>query len=275
MRRTATSVDQGLVDRHAARGAPRRARRRRGIRRRVAVQAERVWGPAANWDAWFASSHSDPFPTWRCPTTRRVSWRGDRRTRSARPAPRAMHHSRGIQHGNGSSRLLVPRRHQAGLPVGEFKPTIAAPGVAVAAPPRRDNKETNSSCCDQKVIDLDGTSMASPHVTGLVALIFQKNKLLTFEQAARTYSTPHASTGFLPRRFRPVMTRAWTFGPTGSGVRARSRPECRAQRDPPASAWAGEAGEAAAGGCPRGLRVRRLHATHSDVATRRLASPVR
>ena len=32
---------------------------------------------------------------------------------------------------------------------------------------------------------MDGTSMAAPHVTGLVALIFEKNRHLTFEQVAR------------------------------------------------------------------------------------------
>ena len=71
----------------------------------------------------------------------------------------------------------------------------------------RDNPTSNSSCCDQKVIDLDGTSMAAPHVAGLVALIFQKNKILTFEQvrahlqhSARIDGIPAAE---VPARHRP------------------------------------------------------------------------
>jgi subtilisin family serine protease len=72
-----------------------------------------------------------------------------------------------------------------GALVHELKPTISAPGASVAAPRSRENSRENpqpSSCCDQLVVDKTGTSMSAPHITGLIALMFQKNRNLTFEQ---------------------------------------------------------------------------------------------
>ncbi|MBD1848276.1 S8 family serine peptidase [Cyanobacteria bacterium FACHB-63] len=69
-----------------------------------------------------------------------------------------------------------------GALVHELKPTVAAPGTGVRAPRSRDDKPEPSSCCDQLVVDKDGTSMSAPHITGLIALMFEKNRNLTFEQ---------------------------------------------------------------------------------------------
>jgi subtilisin family serine protease len=142
-------------------------------------------GAAANWEAWFATSHTESFPTFRLPSEpdrverRRENTIGEPGTSRNTITVAAYEDGSGAL-ANYSSR--GPSTPPVGSPVGELKPTIAAPGVGVAAPRSRNHPKSNSSCCDQLVIDADGTSMATPHVSGLVALMLQKNKTLTFEQ---------------------------------------------------------------------------------------------
>lgn len=143
-------------------------------------------GTAAVWDAWFATSHTDGFPTFKLkgdpdiPVPRRrgntVGQPGT--SRSAITVANYDHHHGTLNDSSSRGPDTVP----AGTPVGELKPTVAAPGTDIEAPRSRDYSDHHSFCCDQKIIGMTGTSMASPHVVGLVALMLQKNGTLTFDQ---------------------------------------------------------------------------------------------
>ena len=75
---------------------------------------------------------------------------------------------------------------------GRHKPDLCAPGVAITAPKsRKRGNSLCSDCCLSFYKDDQGTSQAAPHVTGVVALMFEKNKTLDFV-AVRTALRDHA-----------------------------------------------------------------------------------
>jgi len=61
------------------------------------------------------------------------------------------------------------------------KPDIVAPGVDICAA-QYDSWKDNRTCYDEKHIEISGTSMATPHIAGAVALIKQKNPDWTPEE---------------------------------------------------------------------------------------------
>ena len=68
-------------------------------------------------------------------------------------------------------------------PIPDFpsvtKPDIAAPGVEIcAAATKKLLKEVGRSCLDDKHASISGTSMATPHVAGVAALMIQANRRL-------------------------------------------------------------------------------------------------
>ena len=73
----------------------------------------------------------------------------------------------------------------ADVPAGRrLRPDIAAPGETIMAANSGTARQPPPccACCNYLHVDMSGTSMAAPHVTGVVALMFEKNKTLTFEQ---------------------------------------------------------------------------------------------
>ncbi|CAN5323361.1 hypothetical protein BH11PSE11_BH11PSE11_28820 [soil metagenome] len=82
-----------------------------------------------------------------------------------------------------------------------MKPEIAAPGAMIMAALGQDAKmPTDDSIeADGKHVAYNGTSMATPHVSGAIALMLQKNPMLSPEQVKQTM-------------FQHVQTNAFTTG---------------------------------------------------------------
>ena len=87
----------------------------------------------------------------------------------------------------------------AQLPAGRrMKPDMAAPGESVMA--ANSGVTLNPPCCrccNFRHHDASGCSVAAPHVAGVVALMFEKNKDLTFEQV-RAFLQVSASRESIP-----------------------------------------------------------------------------
>ena len=62
---------------------------------------------------------------------------------------------------------------------GEFKPDLVAPGTGILAPNGAGPYGDCCHCCSQFFVTADGTSQAAPHVTGVVALMLERNPGLT------------------------------------------------------------------------------------------------
>jgi hypothetical protein len=61
---------------------------------------------------------------------------------------------------------------------GAQKPDIAAPGVAITAARANSVAGCCCDCCYDFYVDKNGTSVAAPHVAGVIALMFERNRTL-------------------------------------------------------------------------------------------------
>ena len=70
---------------------------------------------------------------------------------------------------------------------GRLKPDVAAPGDRIASALSQDSQKKESNIVPDGVhVISQGTSMAAPHVTGAVALLFEKNPWLTSDEIKQT-----------------------------------------------------------------------------------------
>jgi subtilisin family serine protease len=66
---------------------------------------------------------------------------------------------------------------------GRAKPEVAAPGTDIVAAHALGGRPDGNGGVHPMRVDMSGTSMAAPHVAGIVALMLQKNGALTAEQS--------------------------------------------------------------------------------------------
>ena len=140
-------------------------------------------GVDANWEAWFRSEHGDAYPTFALPGEPDLVPR--RRANTTNAPGTSVNAITVANYADGDGLLAASSSRgpdQTSAAVGERKPTLSAPGMTVKAPRSRNDPDSNFFMCDQKVINKTGTSMAAPHVAGVVALMLQRNTALTFDQ---------------------------------------------------------------------------------------------
>ena len=91
----------------------------------------------------------------------------------------------------------------------ELKPTVTAPGTDIVAPeyaPANPNPFGDASLADNAYQELDGTSMATPHVAGLIAVMLQKDPNLEPDEIRLTLET---SSEFKGQVTHPELSNSW------------------------------------------------------------------
>ena len=114
------------------------------------------------------------------------------------------------------------------------KPDIAAPGVSITAARAGSHGGCCCDCCYTFYVDKSGTSMAAPHVAGVIALMLQKNRTLDWRAHQDRHHNDRAQSGgevALPDRnwgageIDATAALAATPSPAGrGGGRRRARP---------------------------------------------------
>jgi subtilisin family serine protease len=117
----------------------------------------------------------------------------------------------------------------------DTKPDIAAPGEGIVA--AMSGAKTDRFCCDccyDFYTSKSGTSMAAPHITGIIALILQRNRTLTWEQI-RAHLRTHAEPPD-PITGPTLPNDEWGAGIVNAETTAASVPASASVGDSP---WAG------------------------------------
>ena len=112
--------------------------------------------------------------------------------------------------GSAASIICVGNYHSSGKDNGKIsdsssrgprldglqKPDLSAPGEEICSAKRDLHTGCCCDCCCDSYIDMSGTSMAAPHVTGAIALMLERNPLLTHQQIKNILMNQARKDGF-------------------------------------------------------------------------------
>lgn len=196
-------------------------------------------GTAVDMDLWIASSHADPYPVVSFP---------ERVIASTLTSPGTAKNVITVgAYGSQDGKLAdFSSRGPTLATDGRRKPDICAPGLENSPQEgikSAKNKPDVGCCCDccyDFYTDMCGTSQAAPHVTGVVALMLQRNSNLTFDQIQATVQN-----FCRPGGVAPLPNNDWGFGKVDAQLATANVPPGSAfvGSGPIASAPTGDTGE--------------------------------
>ncbi len=195
---------------------------------------------AVDMNLWIAGSHADPYPAVAFP---------DRVAASTITSPGTAKNVITVGAYGSQDGILADfsGRGPTLAADGRQKPDICAPGLeaspqkGIMAPKNKAEVGCCCNCCYDFYSDMCGTSQAAPHVTGVVALMLQKNSNLTFDQIRATIQTFCRQ----PASVSPLPNNDWGFGKVDAQLATANIPPGSAFVGPPAiaSATPGDTGE--------------------------------
>lgn len=150
------------------------------------ILLQETGGVATPVNVWIETERDDGYPTFRAPGVAAGTTAAFRVHSMSMPGY-ARHAIVVGAYDDADGRLAPTSSWGPLLPANptapDVRPSLTAPGRGIyAAKSRHQGKQPCCVCCPDHHVNKSGSSMAAPHVTGAIALMFEKNPGLTADQ---------------------------------------------------------------------------------------------